>query len=152
MNAELIMQIVEESKEMPDESLRFDTWWCDEDGVVTMCPIGNHVTRHTELIGLLRVTSEAVSHKHHHKRTWRINSFHLAKYLDISQAVADVLFNDPHLTRDTFVELVEGFVYGEIDIRECQQDQCYCTYTTYPEDKACVCSYCKEYLMEMCGL
>jgi len=110
MNAELIMQIVEESKEVPNESLRFDTWWCEEDGVVTMCPMGNHITRHTELIGILKVNSEVMNYKQSHKRTWRISTFDIAKYLDISQSVADALFNDPNLTRDSFVDLAEGFV------------------------------------------
>ena len=152
MNADIIMQIVEESKEMSDESLRFNTWWCDENGAVTMCPIGNHITRHPELIDLLKVKSEAMSYKEHHKKTWRINTFYIAQYLDISQTVVDALFNDPRLTRDSFVRLVERFIHGEIDIRECQEDQCGFTYITDPENKACVCPECKENLMQMCGL
>jgi len=152
MNAELIMQIVEESKEIPDESLRFNTWWCDKDGVITMCPIGHYITRHPELADLLKVTSEAMRHANHCKKTWHINTFYLAKYLDISQSVADALFNDPHLTRDSFVDLVERFIHGEIDIRECHGDQCYHTYITDPDDKACVCPDCKQDMMEMCGL
>ena len=152
MNAELIMQIVEESKEVPNESLRFDTWWCEEDGVVTMCPMGNHITRHTELIGILKVNSEVMNYKQSHKRTWRISTFDIAKYLDISQSVADALFNDPNLTRDSFVDLAEGFVHGEIAIRECHEDQCCRTYITDPDDKASVCPDCKEHMMEMCGL
>jgi hypothetical protein len=152
MNKEIILQIVEESKEIPDSSLNFNTWYCEEDGVITMCPIGKHVLNHQELIKKLDVSSEAMFHKGHHKKCWHISPVRLAQYLNISDTAIDLLFNNPNLTRDQFVELVNKFITGEIEIRECQQEHCGYVYVTFPNDPACVCDNCKEDLLDMCGI
>lgn len=152
MKVDILKQIVKEFKEMSDESLDFSTWWCDEDDVVTMCPIGNHITNHTELFDMLDVKLDTISHKGHNKKAWRIGIFNLSKYLEISEVAANWLFTGMYETRDGFVKLMEEFISGEIDIRKCAQSDCGSVYVTDPTDKACVCDYCKEDLLLMCGM
>lgn len=152
MNREVLQQIVNECKAMPNESLRFNTWYCDEDGVVTMCPVGWHISNHPELKEVLNVRLDTMSHKGGTKKCWRVSVFDLAKYLDISYESTEVLFVTDWQTRKEFVETIESFVNGEIDIRKCQHSECNDTYITSPDNKACVCEYCEEILLEMCGL
>ena len=153
MNAELIMQIVEESKQIPKEQFSCEHWYIEENGVVTMCPIGYHISQHPEIREQLECV--IISHTFPNGKTltrWDINRYKLAHYLGLTDIETSFLFVSGWPDQIQFADAVTTYLNGLFEIRECQGDHCHSTYTTTPEDKACLCENCKDYMLEMCGL
>ncbi len=152
MNTAIIRQIVEESKAIPDGMLTFKQWYSEENGVVTMCPVGRHILNHPVLVQTLNVRYDTVRFDHRHRKRWSLCNIRLAKYLDISEDESDFLFSNEGLTRSEFVDKVTSFVRGQLSVKTCCVNECSRMYTTAPDDKACVCDDCKNNMLEMCGL
>ena len=158
MNAELIMQIVEESKTIPDDKWGFpgcSYQYMKSDEKEEISPIWQHVLKHPELVKRLKVTSDSVrlpqgrTHK-----TGSVDESCLMEYLNLSLLELRYLFSRYEYSkhRQCFINTVTSFVNGEIEVRVCRVEECEEAYTTWPDDKASVCSDCKDDLMEMCGL
>lgn len=83
------------------------------------------------------------------KISLRINTDKLANYLDVKSEVVDFAFGFYRWEKDGFITTICGIIDGEIDIRKCQHDDV--LYVTTPDDEACVCESCKEYLLGLLG-
>lgn len=151
MNTAIIRQILEESRKIPDEVLRFGVWYSNENGVVTMCPIGRHILNHPEIAEKLGVKSNMTMCRDIKEVQWDVSSFSISKYLDIEFHESDFLFGDLHLTRELFEANIEQFLAEEISIRECQGENCDIVFVTSPDEKCVVCDDCKGWMLDMCG-
>lgn len=158
MNTNIILQIAKETKEISDElfkcSLRNES--------LDVSPIGIHISHHPEVLEQVQGTIEAEfnptiadikrGERTRMVKTKYICAVNIAHYLGIDYEQANFLFNAENTTKKEFIDTITAFANKEIDIRECQAEDCYHVYTTHPEDKACVCDDCKDYLLEMCGM
>ena len=152
MNADIIRQILEESKEIPDEVLRFHVWESSENGVTVMCPVGRHLLNHPEIYEQVGAESRTTTYDGIKKSCRKISTWKLSKYLDIELHEAYFLFNDPDLIREIFEDNIEKFLSGAMIIRECGGEDCDDVFATYPNDRCVVCRDCKEYMLGMCGI
>lgn len=161
MNTDIIMQIVEESKTIPDNKWGFPGHTYQYRKTAEreeISPIWRHVLNHPELVKQLRITTGLISLPPHHKNkrftTGEVDEDRLMEYLDLTRLELRYLFSHYEYSkhRQCFINTVVAFVNGEIEIRTCGMDECGVAYSTTPDDKACVCPECKEDLMAMCGL
>lgn len=158
MNARRIMQIVEESHSITDDKWGFPGYtyqYRKTDDKEEISPIWQHILNHPELVKQLKVTSEAT--KSHQYKKYIIGSIDepcVMKYLDLTLVELQYLFSHYEYSkcRQHFINTVTAFVDGKIAIRLCSMSECNMSYSISPDDKACVCPECKEYMMAMCGL
>lgn len=158
MNARRIMQIVEESKTIPDNKWGFPgcTYqYMKNDEQEEISPIWQHVLKHPKLVKQLKVTSDSVRlHKDRTHKTGSVDESCLMEYLGLTLLELRYLFSRYEYSnhRQGFIDTVTLFINGEIEVRKCDVEECEVMYATWPDDKACVCSGCKDDLMTMCGL
>lgn len=175
MNAQVIMQIVKESEEIPDPKLSFGSLYTQRshsphhEKHISCGPLGHHIIKHPEISKLLDARMKLDEYPYSPltiseilksgkksstiRQEWlTLNGSKLEKYLGLGYEHVQCLFYNSNFTRKEFVDTVTAFVNGELDIRNCHRDECGEVYTTFPSDEACVCDNCKEDMLEMCGL
>lgn len=154
MNRKIILQIIEEAKEIPEDEFNMAWWHGTVDGKTQVDLIGNYINNHPELRDVLQIQNrydplpKTVGSMTKHLE---VDIQSLATYLNLNYEETDVLFiGHSNQTKQEVVNKILAFINGEFVIRECHE--CNHSYETDKEDRAIVCPDCKEDLLERCGL
>jgi len=150
MNKERILQIVEESADIPENQFDTEHWFYLERGKLTMCPIGYFMIKHPELRDAFGWFTRDRVRSGHRVIVGDVDKGKCAEYLGLSLDEYYDLFCCPYKTQVEFADTIKAFINGEFELRECYH--CNCRYEALPDDEKQVCDSCAQDMLEMLGM